>query len=69
MWQSKYYMKVRGIDHFCSTLVCPYFFIDSLAAGTVAVTAGVIVKIRMTAFRTLADITSERTGLAVHDSA
>ena len=67
MRKRKYHMKVRGVNDFRPAFVHPDFFQDSLAARTVAVTAGIVMKFHMSTVGTLADVTTEAAGFAVHD--
>lgn len=67
MWKCKHYMKVGRVNHFCPAFVYPEFFVYSLTVRAVTVTAGIIVKFRMAAIGTLADIIPESTGFTVHD--
>lgn len=68
MRKSEYHMKVRGINDFRPAFVYPDFFFDSLAAGAVPVTAGVIVKFHIPAVWTLGNIYSKFSGFTVQDS-
>ncbi len=61
------HMKVRRIDHFGTSLVYPDFFFNSLAAGTVAVTAGIVMNVGIATFGTLAKIVSHTGGFAAQD--
>ena len=65
MRQGEYHVEIRGIDHLCPAFINPEFFLDSLAIGAAAVTAGVVVYFDMPAFRALADAVTEPAGLAV----
>ena len=67
MGKREYHMKVWGIDHFCPAIVHPDFFLYGLAVGAVAVTAGIVMKFHMSTVGTLADVTNEAAGFAVHD--
>lgn len=60
-------MKVGGVNDFRPAFVYPDLFIDSLTIGAVPVTAGIIVDLYMSAFRTLTDAASKFPGFAVHD--
>lgn len=68
MRNRKYHMKIRSIDDFGTTFINPDFFEDSLAVGTVAVTAGIIMEFGMTAFCTLTDVAAKSARFTVHDS-
>jgi len=65
MWECKYHMEIRGIDHLCPAFVYPDFLIDSLAARTAAVSAGIIVELDMPAVRALGNVAAEPAGFAV----
>ena len=65
MWKGKYHMEVGGVNDFRSAFIHPDFFQDSLAFGTDAAAAGIIVHFQVSAFRTPADIASKPAGFAV----
>lgn len=65
--QGKDKVKIRGINHFCPALVYPDFLQDSLAVGTVTVSAGIVMEFHMAAVRALGDVDSQTSGLAVED--
>ena len=67
MRQCKDYMKVRGVNDFCPSLIHPDFFYDSLTIRTVAVATGIVVKLSMTAVGTLADVIAKISGFTVRD--
>ena len=56
MRQGKDHMEIRSIDNFSAAAVHPELFIDSLAVGTITIPAGIIVGLRMSAFRADTDI-------------
>lgn len=68
MGKCEYHMKVRGINDFCTTLVYPDLFLHCLTIRTVAITAGIVVDLCMTAFRTLSDVHPHCRCFAVQDS-
>ena len=65
MRYSEYHMKVRCLDHFLSAFIHPSLPEHSLTLWTVAVAAGVIVYLDVTAVGTAQDIHTESTGPAV----
>ena len=60
-------MEIRGIDNFSAAAVHPELFIDSLAVGTITIPAGIIVGLRMSAFRADTDIAAAFFGSASDD--
>lgn len=67
MGKCEYHMEIRGIDHFSPAFIYPEFLIDSLAVGTAAVTAGIVMDFDVSAVRTLGNVAAELTGFAVKD--
>lgn len=65
MRKRKDYMKIRGVDYFCPAFVDPDFFVDSLTVGVVAVPAGIVMDLGMSAILADAKAVSRRTGLAM----
>lgn len=65
MRKSEYYMKVRGIDHLSPAFIHPDFFKNSLAVGTVAVTAGIVMNLHVSTVIAPAYITAEFCRFAV----
>ena len=65
MREREYHMEIGGINDLGPSFVHPDFLLGCLAAGAVAVTAGIIVYFQVTAFRTLADSVPEAAGSAV----
>ena len=63
-----HHMEVRGVNDFRPAFINPDLFQDSLTAGTVPVTAGIIVEFHVPAFAALADIDSKPAGLTGEDS-
>lgn len=60
-------MEIRSVDDLRLAGINPEFFKDGLAAGTVAVAAGIVMHLYIPAFPTGIDIAAEFTGLAVHN--
>ena len=58
-------MKVGGVNDFCPAFIYPDFFQYSLAVGTVAIAAGVVVDFHVPAVGTLTEVTAKFTGFAV----
>ena len=65
--ERKHHMEVRGVNDFRPAFINPDLFQDSLTAGTVPVTAGIIVEFHLPAFAALADIYSKPAGLTGAD--
>ena len=69
VWKCKHHMEVRGVNDFRPAFINPDLFQDSLTVGTVAVAAGIIVELHVSAFPALADIDAKPAGLAGEDRA
>lgn len=69
MWRRENNVEVRGVDHFRAAFIDPDLFLYGLAAGTVTVTAGIIVYFCVAAVRAYADIAAKFSGLTVKDGA
>ena len=54
MRECKYHMEIGNVNDFSPAFIHPDLFIHSLTVGTVAVTAGIIMKLNVSAIRTLA---------------
>lgn len=68
MGKCEYHMKVRGINDFCTAFVYPDLFFHCLTVRAVAITAGIVMDLCMTAFRTLSDVHPHCRCFAVQDS-
>ena len=53
MGSGKHHMEIGRVDHLSPALIHPDFLINSLAARTVSVPAGIIADLYMAAIRTL----------------
>lgn len=67
VWKCKYHMKVRGIYHLRPALIHPDFLKNSLTVGTVAVTAGIVMKLHVSTVTATAYITAEFCRFAVQN--
>ena len=67
MGHGKNDMEVWSINHFRPPFIHPDFLLNGLAAGTVAVTAGIIFKRCMTTIRASTSVDTQTPGLAVCD--
>ena len=65
MWKGKDHMKIRRVDDLSPAFIHPDFLLYSLTVRTIAVTAGIIVELQMSAIRALAQVNSEFTGFTV----
>ncbi len=65
VWKGEHHMEIRGVDNLRPAFVHPDLLLDSLAFGTVTVSAGIIVEFYVSAVRTLAYITAEFSRLTV----
>ena len=65
MGKGKYYMKVRGINDLGPSFIHPDFLKNSLAVGTVAVTAGIVMNLHVSTVTAPAYITAEFCRFAV----
>ena len=68
MRNSKYHMKVWGIQYILTTLINPFFLRKSLAHRTASVTTGVIMNLKLPAILTNADVSTVSTGFTVDDT-
>ena len=59
MRESKDHMKIRGVNDLSPAPVDPDFFGESLAVWTIAVTAGIIMKLCMAAVVADGDVTAK----------
>ena len=60
-------MEIGSVNDFLPSFVHPDFLIYGLAAGTAAVTAGIIADFGMSAFRADADVAAALDGLTADD--
>lgn len=60
-------VEIWHVKDFCAAGINPNFLLDCLAVWTTAITAGVVMKLNVTAFCTHAGIPAKRSGLAMHD--
>ena len=67
MGQGKDYVEVSGVNDFRPASVYPDFLKDSLTVRTVAVSAGIVVKISMSAVLAYAYVAAEFSGFTVKD--
>jgi hypothetical protein len=58
MRECKNHMKVGRINNFRPAFIYPQFLLDSLTIGTVTVTAGIVMKLRVPTVLTLGNIYS-----------
>ena len=68
MGECKNHMEVRGVNDLGPALIHPDFPEDRLAVRAVAVAAGVIVEMNMSAFGAFADVNAKAAGFAGKDS-
>lgn len=67
MRKCKDHMEIRRIDHFGPALIHPDFLIYSLAVGTVAVAAGIVMEFCISAVGALGNVDAKGAGFTVHD--
>lgn len=67
MRKGKHHMEVRGINDFRFPLVYPDLLQNSLTVWAVPVPAGIVMDLQMSAFRAVADVVPQLSGLTVKD--